>query len=96
MRITKLREERGYSSYKLAEKSGLNVNTINNLYRRKNSPSLSTLNSICNGLDCSLVQFFSEDDEEAVYLTESQKELINSFSKLDEDKKKAILDLIRE
>ena len=42
-RITELTSERGWSTYRLAQKSGLSASTIANIYRRNTVPSLSTL-----------------------------------------------------
>lgn len=42
-RITELREERGWSVYKLAEESGLTQSTLANMFSRKTMPSIATL-----------------------------------------------------
>lgn len=57
-RLRQLREERGLSIRALAEKSGLNVNTLSLIENNKTSPSVSTLQQIANALDVPIVAFF--------------------------------------
>ena len=60
-RITELTSERGWSTYRLAQKSGLSASTIANIYRRNTVPSLSTLEALCDAFGITLSQFFSKD-----------------------------------
>ena len=46
----------------MAKQSGLSQSSISNLLNRRNTPSISTLEKICNGLGITLAQFFSYDD----------------------------------
>lgn len=57
-RLRQLREERGLSIRALAEKSGLNVNTLSLIENGKTSPSVSTLQQIAIALDVPVVAFF--------------------------------------
>lgn len=63
-KINKLRLERGWSVYKLAEESGLTQSTIANMFSRKTMPSISTLTQICNAFGISLSEFFSDNKNE--------------------------------
>ena len=69
-KITKLREERHWSEYQLAEKSGLTQSTISSWYRKNTLPSIPSLAKICNAFDISLSQFFLENNDKTVYLNE--------------------------
>lgn len=89
-KIKTLKEERGWSNYRLARESGISEGTINNLFRLNNQPTLPTLEAICKGLGISLTQFFS-DGSEAVILNEEQKEMLNAFSKLNKPQKDTLL-----
>lgn len=94
-RISELTEERGWSNYKLAQKSGLSLSTIANIYRRHTIPSLATLEAICNAFGITLSQFFSEDLD-AVPLTPEQKELFDKWANLTPAQKELIEKLIEQ
>lgn len=57
-RLRELREERGLSIRALAEKSGLNVNTLSLIENGKTSPSVSTLQQIAIALQSPITAFF--------------------------------------
>ena len=61
-RITELREERGWSFYRLAKEAGIPQSTLSNLYQRANAPTVSTLEALCGAFGISLAQFFSTDE----------------------------------
>ena len=94
-RITDLTNERGWSTYKLAQKSGLSSSTIANIYRRHTIPSLSTLEIICDAFGITLCQFFSEDTD-AVPLTPEQKEMFDKWANLTPSQKEIIEKIIQE
>ena len=94
-RITQLMEERGWGSYKLAKQSGLAISTIANLYRRHTTPSLETLQTLCDAFGITLSQFFAED-EEAVPLTPEQKHFFDLWANLTPEQKDLIEKLIHE
>jgi transcriptional regulator with XRE-family HTH domain len=60
-RLRKLRNERSLSIRALAEKSGLNVNTLSLIENGKTSPSVSTLQQLAITLDVSITAFFDTD-----------------------------------
>ncbi len=91
--ITKHREERGWTEYELAERSGLPQSTISSWYRKNIVPTLPSLEKICNTFGITLSQLFAEDDE-PVSLTESQKKLLERWVKLDEEQQAVIFALI--
>ena len=64
-----------------------------NIFRRKNLPSIVTLDAICKGLGITLSQFFS-DDETMVMLTEDQKQMLLKFESLTKEQREVLLDLI--
>lgn len=91
--ITKHREERGWTEYELAERSGLPQSTISSWYRKNIVPTLPSLEKICNTFGITLSQLFAEDDE-PVSLTKSQKELLNCWVRLDQEQQAVIFALI--
>jgi transcriptional regulator with XRE-family HTH domain len=60
-RLRELRSERGLSIRALAEKSGLNVNTLSLIENSKTSPSVSTLQQIASALKYPIAAFFETD-----------------------------------
>ena len=94
-RISDLTEERGWSTYKLAQKSGLSTSTIANIYCRNTVPSLSTLETLCDAFGITLSQFFAEDAS-SIPLTPAQKEMFDKWANLTPSQKEIIEKLIQE
>ncbi len=93
--ITKYREERGWTEYQLAERSGLPQSTISSWYRKNMIPTIPSLEKICSAFGITLSQLFSEEND-TVTLTASQKKLLDAWAKLSEDKQTAVLALIEK
>ena len=74
------------SRYRLAQKSGISQSSISTLLNRQSVPTIQTLEKICKGLDMTLAQFFSEDDE-LPNLTEEQKHLLTTWNAMNEQEK---------
>lgn len=91
-RIKKLMEERSWTEYRLAKESGLSQSTIANLFNRNTVPSITTLESICQGFGITLSQFFAETD--LVELSQEQKVLFDKWLYLTKEQKEIILKLI--
>ena len=92
----KLREmlkERGLTTYKMAELSGLSHTTLANVFKRNTVPSINTLRAICNGFGITLSQFFAE--EEMVEMTPELKDLFNGWLTLNPTQKEAVQQVIR-
>lgn len=94
-RISELTDERGWSTYKLAQKSGLSTSTIANIYRRNTIPSLATLETLCNAFGITLSQFFAENTD-AVPLTPEQKNMFDKWANLTPSQKEIIEKIIQE
>lgn len=58
--IAQRRKQKGMSQEEFAEISGKMINTISNIERGLSDPKITTLVSICNALDISLEELFSE------------------------------------
>ncbi len=82
-KITTLREERHWTEYQLAEKSGLTQSTISSWYRKNLLPTIPSLMKICDAFEITLSHFFLEDSNQSVVLSERQLELLEAASKLD-------------
>ena len=91
--ITDYRVQRNWTEYQLAERSGLPQSTISSWYRKNMIPTVASLEKICNAFGITLSQLFAEGDS-PVTLTDSQKKLLESWSKLNADQQEAIFQLL--
>ena len=94
-RIKELRDERGWSNYRLAKSAQISENALNNLFRRNNVPTIPTLESICAGFGITLSQFFA-DENEPVALNDKQREMLKSWDSLTDEQKESLLDFIKK
>ena len=92
-RLRLLLKNRGWTPYRLAKESGLSDATIGNLFRRNTTPSVTTLEAICRGLNITLAQFFAEND--LVELTPETKELFDLWKNLSLEEKTALNQLLK-
>ncbi len=91
--INELRQQRDWTEYQLAERSGLPQSTISSWYRKNLVPTVPSLEKICSAYGITLSQLFSEGDNPVV-LTDSQKKLLNVWSKLSSEQQSVIFELI--
>lgn len=88
--ITKLRTMRGWSEYKLSVESGIPQSTISSWYRKGACPSVASLEAICKAFGISIAQFYGEDNA----LTAEQKQLLEAYSCMTDEQRKALLQLL--
>lgn len=93
-RIEQLKDERGWSNYKLSQMSGVSQTTLRNMFTRNTSPSIATLESICKGFGITLVQFFANESE-PIPLDDEQKALLKKWGALSKEQKEAFLLLMQ-
>ena len=84
-RLRKMLDERGLTTYKMAELSGLSHTTLANVFKRNTVPSINTLQAICKGFGITLSQFFAEGD--MVEMTPELKELFDGWVNLNPEHK---------
>ena len=92
-KIERLRYQRGWSMYELAQEMGITQSTLTSIMRRGNPPKIDTLERICEAFGISLAQFFIEDEEVEI-LNKKEKELIALFRKMPENKQTALIELL--
>lgn len=92
-RLKQLLDERGWTEYRLAVQCGLAQSTIGNIYRRNTTPSLATLETICNGFGISMAQFFAEGD--LIEATPEVKALFDVWSTLTPDQREAAFQVLK-
>ena len=92
--ITRLRLNRNWSEYQLAQHSGISQSTISTWYRKNQVPTIQTLEKVCLGFGITLSQFLANDDD-AVSLTENQKELLDCWAALTETQQALFMQLFK-
>lgn len=92
-RITEYREERGWTEYQLAERSGLPQSTISSWYRKNMVPTIVSLEKICKAFGITLSQLFAEGNS-PVSLTDSQRQLLKRWSRLTEEQQAVVFAVI--
>ena len=89
-RIKDIRESKNMSVYELSKRCGISKNTIYRWYTKNYTPTLDTLQHICEkGFDMSLVEFFAVDSD-LIPATEEIKEIIGIWTTLTSSQKQAI------
>jgi Predicted transcriptional regulators len=71
-KITSLREERGWTTYRLSKLSGIPQSTISTWYRKNLMPPIDKLEIICQTFGITLAEFFNDTDV-LVSMTEEEK-----------------------
>ena len=91
-RLRQLLDERGWTEYRLSKNCGLSESTLANIFRRNTTPSIATLEAICNGFGITLSQFFAEGD--LVELTPELMDLFEKWVNLTPEQKAAVYSMI--
>ena len=89
-KIDKIRKEKNWSIYKLADEAGLTQSTVANMFSRKSMPSIYTLKQICDAFNISLSQFFNENEG----INNDEEYIIYNYRKLKDENKKYIKQII--
>ena len=89
--ITTYREERGWTEYQLAERSGLPQSTISSWYRKNMQPSLLSLDKIAHAFGLRLAQMLSDDDN----IANDEKALLHEWNRLKHNQTQHLLDFLR-
>lgn len=93
-RIAFYQAQKGWTEYQLAEKSGLTQSTISSWSRKNMTPSIPSLEKICQAFEITLSQFFSTE-ENSFSLTSVQKELLEASGHLTEKQQKALIEFFK-
>lgn len=91
--ISAYREDRGWTEYQLAERSGLPQSTISSWYRKNMVPTIPSLEKICAAFGITISQLFAEGNA-PVSLTDSQQKLLERWARLNEDQQAVVFALI--
>lgn len=93
-RILQLKNERGWSEYRLSVESGIAQTTISSWFRKDINPSISSLENICAAYNITLAQFFTYDNS-PVALTPEQWEVLDNWNRLNKKQQAAVIELLK-
>ena len=93
--ITELMKQRNWTLNHLAVQSGVPQSTLSGLYQRSNTPTIVTLEKLCEAFGITMSEFFSEGGS-AVELTEEQRRLLDKWASLSERDREAVWALIEK
>lgn len=84
LRIRELLKSNHWSIYKLAKASNVPYSSLNNCFLRNNSPTVATLEKLCDGLNISLSDFFDykKNPLRDASLSEDEQNLLSAYRKL--------------
>lgn len=91
-RLRKLRTAKGLTIYKLSKETDISQNHISAIELNKRQPTIDTLSRLVVPLGISLAELFNEDTE-ASYLTKFERDLIENYRELPEEKAQMLLNL---
>lgn len=86
--IKELCRQRHVSYYRLSKLSDIPYSSLNTMLKKEHIPSMRNLIKICNGLNITLTQFFSETSDN---LTSEQQTILELWSLLDPNTKQFLL-----
>lgn len=92
-KITSLREERGWTTYRLSKLSGIPQSTISTWYRKNLMPPIDKLEIICQTFGITLAEFFNDTDV-LVSMTEEEKKMLSQWNLLTPAQRAAVINII--
>ena len=84
-RLRSIRLSKNISVYRIAKETGISPNHITDLEHGRRNPSVETLKRLIIPLGITMSELFCED-ETVAYLTEKERELIENYRMLPEEK----------
>lgn len=81
-RILELCAQRGWSRYKLAKEMDDNPTSVNNMFHRVSTPSVSTLRRVCAAFGITMSEFYRTEGV-SVCLTQDQQQILELYNRLD-------------
>ena len=88
-RIQELREKKGLTRYRLTQITGISVHHIKGIEEGTRQPTIDTLEKMIVPLGITLAELFNDGD--ATYLSDKEKQLIENFRTLSNEKAEALL-----
>lgn len=92
-RITSLREDHGWTTYRLSRLSGIPQSTISTWYRKNLMPPIDKLKIICQTFGITLAEFFNNTDV-IISMTEEEKNMLKQCNLLTPAQRTAVMNII--
>jgi len=92
-RIDKLRNDRGWTVYKLSLESGVAAQTIHNWFGSQTYPLIPALEHVCEAFGITMADFFAEGN--LVELTAERKSLLDDFDSLPQSGRETVKSVIK-
>lgn len=92
-KITSLRKERGWTTYRLSKLSGIPQSTISTWYRKNLMPPIDKLEMICQTFGITLAEFFNDTDV-LISMTDEDKEMLTQWNLLSPAQRTAVMNII--
>lgn len=92
-RLEQILKKYGWTKYRLSKESKLPESTLSNIFHRGTIPTIATLQTICETMNITLSDFFSDDDK--VVMTPDLKELYDEWVLLTPEKRKHIIQTMK-
>ena len=93
-KIDKMRLDKGWSLYRLAELAGISVNSLYSWRDRNSSPTLYLIENIANAFSVSPVTLLLEA-EDAKAVDEEHGRLIEYWNLLNAEQKKSLMNMLK-
>ena len=84
-RVAMFRQKKKISVYKLAQLSGISATYLYEIELGKKQPTVEVISRICEALEISLANFFSEDQSQIASLLPLKYKLVKKISALSEE-----------
>jgi len=93
-KIDKLRTEKNWTVYRLAEQSGVTQSAIHKWFDNDTMPTIPMLEQICDAFGITLSEFFKQGEH--FELTAERKQLFDNWSKLTKAQKESLLAIMSQ
>jgi len=93
-KVKRLQKERGWNNTQLAKHARLPPTTLQGLYKRNNSPTIPTLQSLCSAFGITIAQFFAESNVPPD-LTPEQAGLLEQWNTMASEQREALLAFLK-
>lgn len=92
-RITKFRDERGWTNNRMSVEAGVSSATVINWYKRGVTPEYKAIVALSDAFGVTLAEFFN-DEPERISLSKVQKDLLSQFDLLNKAEKDSLVHFI--
>ena len=92
-RLIEVLDKYGWTKYRLSKESKIHESTLSNIFHRGTVPTIATLQAICETMNISLAEFFSDDKQ--VVMTPELEEFYEEWTLLTPEKRKHLIQTMK-